>query len=67
MKFNKIIILFILLVSLFSLSIINANEQSNTETIEIDFFYSSTCPACGQMKPIIESIAENPNIIKSFG
>ncbi len=64
MKFNKIIFIFILLLfSLSTLSIINANEQTNTETIEIYYFYSTGCPACGQMTPVLESFAETHNII----
>jgi thiol-disulfide isomerase/thioredoxin len=63
MKFNKIIFIFILLFSLSTLSIINANEQTNVEPIEIFFFYSTGCPACGQMTPVLESFVETHNII----
>jgi thiol-disulfide isomerase/thioredoxin len=54
---NVSVVLVIFAVMLFSTSVFSL-ENNNTKNLEIDFFYTPTCSACGQMKPLLEEIVD---------
>jgi thiol-disulfide isomerase/thioredoxin len=54
---NVSVVLVIFAVMLFSTSVFSL-ENNNNKNLEIDFFYTPTCPACGQMKPLLEEIVD---------
>lgn len=57
--------LLILLMVFISTSLINANElnidvnnSQNNNLLEINYFYTPTCPACSQMSPVLKGFEE---------